>query len=213
MILQICRKVWVISMLKPIAIIVAAISLAACGGGAPINPAEGAVGDWDCKVKTIIDGRSHAQVFKMHLTADRKATLISERTYREPGVSIKYEQTSEGVWKTGGMRFGFDDLKHSIKVLKVGGRVMRQMSEGQHATFARTQMRQSLKTTPKVRFEIEAIEKARFVLIEGEVDAEDAVKTTCRRAKELTEEQIAAAEAKAAEKDEEPEDTKSALFN
>jgi len=168
---------------------------------------------WNCKVKTLADGKLHTQVFLMTLDEDRKATLVSERVLKIPGASIKYEQTSVGVWKTGGMKFGFDNLKHSIKLLRASGRTMRGMSEGQHESYTRQLLRDSLKTTEKIRFDVTMIEKDKFRLAEGDVEAEDAVKTNCMRVKELSEEQIAAAEAKAKAKEEGIQNTKSGLFN
>ena len=200
-------------MFKQFGFALSAMALTACGGGEPIDPAVGAVGEWNCKVKTLVNGKVHSQTFIMNLTKEREATLISERTYKEPGIALKYEQTSVGVWKTGGMRFGLDDLKHSIKLLRASGRTMRAMSEGQHESYARQLLRHSLKTTPEIRYDITLMEKDKFRLLEGEEDAPDAVKTNCMRVKELTEEQIAAAEAKAKAKEEGPQNTSSALFN
>lgn len=200
-------------MFKQLGFAISAIALTACSGGEPIDPAVGAVGDWNCKVKTLVNGKVHAQTFVMTLTKEREATLVSERIYKEPGATIKYEQTSVGVWKTGGMRFGLDDLKHSIKLLKASGRTMRAMSEGQHESYTRQVLRESLKPTKEIRYDITLMEAAKFRLLEGEEDAPDAVRTNCMRVKELTEEQIAAAEAKAKEKEEGPKNTKSALFN
>lgn len=200
-------------MLKQFGFAITAMTLTACVGGDPIDPAIGAIGDWNCKVRTIVDGKAHAQTFNMNLTEDRKAVLVSHRSYKEPGVALKYEQTSVGEWKTGGMRFGLDNLTHSIKVLRASGRTMRAMSEGQHASFARSTLRDSLKPTPKLRYEIVTIETGRFKLIEGDPEDPNAVQTNCMRVKELTEEQIAAAEAKAAEKDEGPQNTRSGLYN
>jgi len=200
-------------MLKQLAIAIAAASLTACGGGDPVDPAVGAIGDWNCKVKTMVNGKVHAQVFIMKLTKERTATLISERSYKEPGVSIKYEQTSTGIWKTGGMKFGLDDVHHSIKVLKAGGRTMRAMSEAQHTPYARTLLRDSLKPIEKIRYEITLIDQGRFRLAEGDVEDPDTVKTNCTRVKELTEEQIAAAEAKKKSEEEGTQNTTSALFN
>jgi len=180
-----------------------------------LDPTIGAIGDWNCKVRTLVGGKRHAQTFTMTLTEDRNATLISERLHKEPGMVIKYEQTSVGVWKTGGMRFGFDNLKHSIELIKTSGRTMRAMSEGQHASFTRQLLRESLKPTEKIRYDITLIDKDRFRLIEGGADVEDegAVKTNCTRQKELTEEQLAKIEAKAKAREEGVQDTKSALFN
>ena len=200
-------------MFKKSGIAISVLALTACSGGEPIDPAVGAVGEWNCKVKTLVNGKVHAQTFLMTLTKEREATLVSERTYKEPGVAVKYEQTSVGVWKTGGMRFGLDNLNHSIKLLKASGRTMRAMSEGQHESYTRQLVRESLKPTKEIRYDITLIEKDKFRLLEGEEEAPDAVKTNCMRVKELTEEQIAAAEAKAKAKEEGPQNTKSALFN
>lgn len=213
-------------MLKQLALATAAASLVACGGAEPVDPSTGAVGKWYCKVSTLKDGKAHRQVFEMELGEDRSAKLTSRRDYKDDGISFVYTQTTVGKWKTGGMRFGFDNLTHDIEVVSVGGKIMRGKSETQRTPFARQLLRDKLKPIEELIYDIELIDKDRFRLVEGlekdengqiievaEGEDDGGIRTNCRIIKELTPEQIAEAEAKAAEKAAGPQNTKSGLFD